>query len=167
MHTRNTTPPFVATRALRAIASIGLLGFVLIGCAAPEPVTPAPDSAPPAEIEVAPSAVFIPGGTAGENEPYFSQTLQSFAASEQPVVGMAVVDALAAAGFDKAAMQVSLDQSRTGLVADSILASVQLGSECLIGQVVTSDRSVTTTVQPALTEAQNICLIGNTRPIDW
>ena len=77
------------------------------------------------------------------------------------------VKALAAAGFDRTTMQVSFDLSKTGLVADSILVSVRYGPECLIGQIVTADRSVVTTREPALTESRTVCLIGNTRAIDW
>lgn len=110
---------------------------------------------------------FYPDGTAEQNLPYFTQTLDDFAAGEDPVEGVPVVDAVAAAGFDKAAMQVSFDRTQTNLVADSIFVSVRIGTDCLLGQVVTSDRSVTAVTEPAVGPSEDICLIGKTRPIDW
>lgn len=117
------------------------------------------------EPEVRPE--LVPGGSAEQNLPFFSEVLRQFAVGTEPVEGQPIVDAVAASGFDRAAMQVSFDRSKTNLVADSILVSVLIGADCLIGQVQTADRSFVATVQPALTENQNVCLIGNTRPIDW
>lgn len=81
--------------------------------------------------------------------------------------GVNVVNTVVNAGFDKAAMQVSYDESRTGLTADNIFVSVRVNDQCLIGQVVTSDKTVTTAVEPAVGPDKTICLIGETRPIDW
>lgn len=112
-------------------------------------------------------AVYVPDGTADDNLPYFQQTLAQYAASESPVQGQPIVDALAAAGFEKANMQVSFDQSRTNLVADNIFVSVRFGESCVIGQFVTESRELFTVVEDALSAEKNICLIGTTRPIDW
>ncbi|MGK0720653.1 DUF6993 domain-containing protein [Leucobacter sp. W1478] len=113
------------------------------------------------------SAQLLPGAGAAENLPYFRQVLRQFSEGGEAVEGRPIVDALVAAGFDRATMQVSFDRSKTDLVADSILVSVLFEGECLLGQIVTEDRSTVATVAPALTEGQNLCLIGNTRPIDW
>lgn len=110
---------------------------------------------------------FFPEGTAAENLPYFHETLRQFGVGAEPVQGMPVVNALAAAGFDKTRMQVSFDESKTDLVADNIFVSVLLGQDCLIGQVVVADRSFVTEVAPAVGPEKNLCLIGTTRPIDW
>ena len=166
------------TRVLRTACSMLLIGAVaagLGGCApagvTADRVTPTPSDAASQETEpdLVPEepAQLIPDGGAEANLPFFSEVLRQFSAGTEAVEGRPVVDALVAAGFDRAAMQVSFDRSKTGLVADSILVSVLLGGECLIGQVVTADRSTFATIAPALTEGQNLCLIGNTRPIDW
>lgn len=166
------------TRVLRTACSILLIGAVaagLGGCApagvTADRVTPTPSEPASQETEQAPApeepVQLVPGGGAEANLPFFSEVLRQFSAGTEVVGGRSVVDALVAAGFDRAAMQVSFDRSKTGLVADSILVSVLLDGECLIGQVVTADRSAVATIAPALTEGQNLCLIGNTRPIDW
>ena len=75
------------------------------------------------------------------------------------------VDALAGAGFDKGAMQVTPDESTIGNAAESIEFSVRLGADCLVGQVGPSIGNPVTTVLPGLSSGG--CLIGQTRPIDW
>lgn len=147
--------------ALCAAAAIGLTACV----SAPTPIErPTKDenfqkpAAPPE---------FYPEGTADDNLPYFHETLRQFGVGSAPVQGVPVVDALAAAGFDKTKMQVSFDESKTSLVADNIFVSVLFGQECLIGQVVVADRTFVTEVAEAVGPEKNLCLIGATRPIDW
>lgn len=114
----------------------------------------------PAEI------VLLPEGTADENLPFFTQTAQSVWESEQRAEGRAYIDALTNAGFDKAAMQVTNDQSTVGNPAESLQFSVRWGdSSCLIGQVGPSTGQLVTQVMPQLAEGR--CLIGTTRAIDW
>jgi len=110
---------------------------------------------------------FYPDGSASENLPYFTEVLRQFSVGTAEVRGAPIVDALAAAGFDKASMQVSFDESKTNLVADSIYASVRIGDQCLIGQVVVEDRSFVAEHAAAVGPNKDICLIGQTRPIDW
>lgn len=124
---------------------------------APQPTAPEPEE----------PAQFHPDGTADENLPYFRQTLAQFGAGDEPVAGRPVVDAVAAAGFDRTTMQVTFDRTQTDLVADNVFVSVRIGGDCLIGQIVTGDRSSVAVVEPAVGPEQNVCLIGNTRPIDW
>ena len=163
------------SRISSSLLVLGALAAGLVGCT---PVGPLGDPGSPTALETTaqdagPDSVsdapaqLVPGGGAEANLPFFSEVLRQFAAGPGAVEGQPIVDALIAAGFDRAAMQVSFDRSKTELVADSILVSVLFEGECLIGQVVTADRSFVTTVAPALTESQNLCLIGNTRPIDW
>ena len=64
-------------------------------------------------------------------------------------------------------MQVSFDRTKTDLVADSIFVSVRIGAECLLGQVTTGTREVSAVTEPAIGPNRDICLIGNTRAIDW
>lgn len=117
--------------------------------------------------EPAEPAQFHPDGSAEDNLPFFAQTLREFAAGGEAVEGVPVVNAVSAAGFDRTAMQVSFDRTQTNLVADNIFVSVLIGTDCLVGQVVTADRTTFAVVEPAVGPSQDICLIGNTRPIDW
>ncbi|EYT53789.1 hypothetical protein H490_0109475 [Leucobacter sp. UCD-THU] len=149
-----------------AFGALALTAALLAGCSLLEGPTPeTPERTEPAVPETAPE--FFPEGSAADNLPYFTEVLRAFAAGEQPVQGAPVVDAVAAAGFDKTAMQVSFDESQTGLAADSIFVSVRIGADCLIGQVVAEDRGFAAEAKPALGPAQDICLIGSTRVIDW
>ncbi|MFT4231286.1 MAG: hypothetical protein QM606_00700 [Leucobacter sp.] len=162
-----STPRRSRTRALLAIAvALPLLSGCTVAQSlleGPTPVTPERET--PAPAESAPE--LVPGGSAADNLPYFTEVLRRYSEGEAPVQGRPVVDAVAEAGFDKAAMQVSFDESKTGLVADSIFVSVLIGSDCLIGQIVTGDRSFVAENEPAVGPDGDICLIGRTRPIDW
>jgi len=150
---------------------VGLV-LLLSGCAAPQvEQTPSPT---PSQITVAPPTptptdaagpVLVPDGTADENLPLFAAVVAAVWATPQQVTGQAYIDALVAAGFDKAAMQLTPDQSTVGNPAESIQFSVQWGQDCLVGQVGPSTGAPVTVVLPAL--AAGTCLIGETRPIDW
>ena len=113
----------------------------------------------------APSPVFVAGGTAEQNLPYFRSTLDAAYAAGGARDGKSLVDALYSAGFDKTAMQVTYDQSRTGVAADSLMVSVRIGDQCLIGQIVPSSGESVYDVEPVVDGG--ICLLGSTRPIDW
>jgi len=122
---------------------------------------PTPDATP----TTPPQPTLVPNGTAAENLPLFTSVTAAVWASENRVVGRAYVDALTAAGFDKAAMQVTNDQTTVGNPAESIQFSVRWGEECLIGQVGPATGNPVTVVVPVLAEGS--CLVGETRPIDW
>lgn len=157
--------PSPIVRTFAALA-LGLSVALLSGCSlleGPTPSTPVRTEVP--EPEQAP--VLVPGGSAEDNLPFFTETLRAFTESEQPVKGQPVTTALIEAGFDKALMQVSFDTSKTGLDADNIFVSVRYGEDCLIGQVVAEDRSFVAKNEPALGPDKSICLIGNTNPITW
>lgn len=153
-------------RRSAALASIalGLSAALLTGCALLEGPSPeVPERTETAAPETAPE--FIPDGSAEDNLPYFTEVLRTFSAGSEPVQGAPIVQAVAEAGFDKTAMQVSFDQSKTSLPADNIFVSVRIGSDCLIGQVVAEDRSFVAKNMPAVGPAGDICLIGETAPI--
>ena len=150
---------------------------LLTGCsggqdiAAPEPSTSVgpeigsptvPATAPPSES--GPAAV-VPEGTAADNLAVFTDVTNTVWASPEQVSGRAYIDALVAAGFDKAAMQVTPDQSTVGNPAESIQFSVRWGQECLVGQVGPATGVPVTVVVPVL--AEGTCLVGETRTIDW
>lgn len=163
-------PPVVKSRRLaparvaRAAVAAGVLLPLLAGCSLLEGPTPdIPKREAPAKPETAPE--LVPDGTADDNLPFFREVLTTYAAGDGAVQGQPIVEALAAAGFDKTLMQVSFDRTKTDLVADNIFVSVRIGKECLIGQVVTADRSVVAENEPAIGPDQTVCLIGETAPI--
>ena len=161
----------------RPLAALTLLAaLALAGCTGESPTTPAdtaetsaPVSSAPAEGTPAPSSpaavALVPGGSAQQNLPFFTQVVGTVWAGSGQVDGRAYVDALAGAGFDKGAMQVTPDESTIGNAAESIEFSVRLGADCLVGQVGPSIGDPVTTVLPGLSSGG--CLIGQTRPIDW
>ena len=154
-------------RSAGLIASV-LFAAVLAGCTAatPEPASPSPTPSAPGETATpAPGPSLVPDGSAADNLPLFAAVTEQVWQSEAHASGRAYVDALAAAGFDKAAMQVTNDTSTVGNAAESIQFSVQWGQECLVGQVGPATGDPVTVVLPALAEGG--CLVGQTRPIDW
>ena len=86
-------------------------------------------------------------------------------AADDDAGGRAFVDALTAAGFDKASMQVTADATTIGDPADSIQFSVLVAGECLVGQYGPKSEGYHGAVRPAL--GTGGCLVGRTRPIDW
>ncbi len=123
----------------------------------------ATEPAPTPTLEAGP--VFVPDGTAEDNLPLFASVVSAVWATPAQAQGRAYVDALAAAGFDKATMQVTNDQSTVGNPAESIQFSVQWEDSCLMGQVGPATGEPVAVVMPALPTGG--CLIGKTRPIDW
>ena len=166
-----------ARPATAALIGLGITAsLVLSGCAAAEPGgDPEPSSSADASATAAPSATpstspdgaprLVPDGTADDNLPLFTSVTADVWATPDNVSGRAYIDALEAAGFDKATMQVTPDQSTVGNPAETIQFSVQWGPECLVGQVGPSTGAPVTVVVPVL--AEGTCLIGQTRPIDW
>lgn len=154
-------------RSASLVAAV-LSAAVLAGCTAtgPEPESPTPTPSAPGETATpAPGPSLVPDGSAGDNLPLFAAVTSQVWQSEGRASGRAYVDALVAAGFDKAAMQVTNDTSTVGNAAESIQFSVQWGQECLVGQVGPATGDPVTVVLPALAEGG--CLVGQTRPIDW
>ena len=154
---------------MAALAGVALLPLGLSACViveGPTPVTPT-RTPPPVPDPDEPPPVLVPDGDAGDNLPFFAQVITDYAKGAQPIEGRPIVDAIAAAGFDRRAMQVSFDRTKTNLVADSIYVSVRIGEECLLGQLVTATREIAVTEAAAVGPDKSICLIGNTRPIDW
>ncbi|KAA9111629.1 hypothetical protein F6B43_03215 [Microbacterium rhizomatis] len=94
----------------------------------------------------------------------FTATVDSVWGSPQNVTGRAYIDALAAVGFDKAAMQLTSDTTTVGNPAESIQFSVRWGDQCLVGQVGPATGKAVTVILPGL--ADGTCLIGATVPID-
>lgn len=109
--------------------------------------------------------MLVPEGSAEDNLPVFVFVTESVWATPDNWSGRAYVDALVAAGFDKASMQVTEDRSTVGNLAESLQFSVRWGEECLVGQVGPATGDPVAVIVPVLAEGG--CLIGQTRPIDW
>lgn len=97
----------------------------------------------------------------------FVHTLDQVAQETAIVTGREIVQKFEAVGFDKTTMQVSRDRTRTDLDPESMFVSARFGEDCLIGQLVMSDRSISAEVMPAVGPTTDICIIGLTQPIDW
>lgn len=150
-----------------SVAAIVALSFGLASCSDSSPEAQEKPAGASTEPKSFSTPVFYPEGTATENLPYFAYSLTLFTESDAEIGGQAIVDFLVNEGFAKDAMQVSFDRTKTDLQADAIFVSVRVGEECLLGQVTTKGRNVSSTVQPAIGPDNTLCLIGNTRPIDW
>ena len=120
---------------------------------------PTPTSAPTEQ------PVHVAGGTAAQNKRIFDATNQQFFIDAGNIIpeGKEVIDNLVSVGFDKSAMQVTPDRTAIDLPVDSLIFSVLMGDECLVGQF--SALGYSTIVAPKL--ATGSCLIGLTRTIDW
>ena len=161
------------TRTAVTWAACLIVGLGLAGCAdTPGPTPAASSSASPGDAEstdpAAPTEVtapeFVPAGSATENLAYFDSVVTATLATEANPPGRTVVDALAAAGFDKAQMQVTADLTTEGKPVDSIQFSVRINEECLVGQNGPSSGGYHSAVTPLL--GSGACLVGATRQID-
>jgi hypothetical protein len=132
---------------------------------APATTEPAATAAPEATSEPAAEPSLRPELAASENLAYFDLVNQRVIAANPEAQGRDFVDALVAAGFDKAAMQVTADTTTIGDPADSIQFSVRFQNECLVGQYGTGSDGYHGAVRPLL--GTGACLVGQTRPIDW
>jgi hypothetical protein len=167
-------------RNLGAVAVIAAIA-TLTGCAISKPA-PAPassvaaDPSTPSPIPT-PDPVFVPGGSAEDNRPVFDFVGDKIAESNHNARGRDFVDALVAAGFDKAAMALTADETPTELTASSISWAVKINDQCLVGQFFPDQsnpvnqtrpepevRYASAIIRPISTGA---CLVGGTRPIDW
>lgn len=167
-----------ASRRLRTAVSVAAcatalaLGAALSGCtpegpaaASPSPSLSVSDSADPvASATPTPDPAFVPGGSAAENRPYFDFTNTRVVAATPSAKGRDFVDALAAAGFDTAAMELTADTTSIGLDADSVQFSVKIGEDCLIGQYGPKSGGYHSVVAKPI--ATGRCLVGQTVPVD-
>lgn len=162
---------------VRTVTTLVVAGAVMVGLVAcvgstpNPPVTsgPSASSTPTTSSSPTPSApevtVLVPDGTAQDNKPFFDDVNQQFFIASGNVIpdGRAVIDNLASLGFIKADMQVTPNRTAIDLPVDSLVFSVLVGDECLIGQY--SSMGYSTIIAPKLTTGS--CLVGLTRTIDW
>lgn len=145
-----------------------VVGSALAACAPAVP-EPAPSSAsasatPKPTPTETPAPTLDPTGSAADNRAYFDAVNRQFLTENPTTGGRGVIDNLVAAGFDKAAMQLTPDRTVGNRAADSVQFSVRIGDECLLGQF-GAGIAYASSIGPALSTGS--CLIGSTRPIDW
>ena len=157
------------SRAGAVAVLLGTAGLGLTGCVAspPAPPTTSPTLSASPTPSPTPSALaptLKPSGTAEENRVFFDEVNRRVLAKNPAAVGRDFIDALVAAGFSKADMQLTVDTTTIGLKANSIQFSVRVNGGCLIGQNGASS-GYQSEVTPLLSTGN--CLVGDTRPIDW
>jgi len=144
------------------VVAVGL-AIALAGCGGSPPmpvptatVTPTPGATAPAEPQLDLT------GSAAANQPYFDQVnIATVDAGGRG--GRAFIDGLVAAGYPKAAMEVTPDRTSINAEADNYQFAIRLGGTCLIGQYGVAGYASTT----GKLLADGRCLVGTTLPIDW
>jgi ABC-type transport system substrate-binding protein len=159
-----------ASRASVAVIALVAIAASLTGCSS-APVA-APSSSPTSTPTLAPTpttvpepppdAVFDPQADAETNRPVIDQVLVPLVATGAIPSGEQIVTALIEAGADVSILEVTADRTAIGLEVDSILFSVRLGDECILGQF--DGDGYTSTTAPVL--ASGGCLIGTTVSLD-
>ncbi|MDQ4046991.1 MAG: hypothetical protein M3127_06450, partial [Actinomycetota bacterium] len=96
------------------------------------------------------------GGPLTAAQKKMTDTLAAIAAGTPKPATEQVRQALTAAGFPAATLEVSAGKTPTGLDVDSIEAAAVQGRDCVIGQI--RDGKVTVTVLPVL--AGGKCFVG-------
>ncbi|WP_052357668.1 DUF6993 domain-containing protein [Leifsonia aquatica] len=165
--------PTQRLRSLRAAAAgapvivAAVLALALAGCTpgAKPSATPSATPTPTSVASGEPAPHLIAGGSAEQNLPFFDHVNRATLAANPDAKGRDFIDALVAAGFAKADMQVTADTTTIGLKANSIQFSVKLGETCLIGQNGADAGGYNSEVTPVL--STGACLVGQTRAIDW
>lgn len=137
------------------------MSLVLTGCFIVE--GPKPDAPERKQVEVVEeSAVLIPGGSAEENRDFFFKVLHEFSEGELEVSGHNITGSLIESGFKPELLQVTFDESKTELPADTITVSVLFDEECLLGQIERRTRTVYIDMADALGPNNDVCLLGVT-----
>jgi len=153
-------------RRVAAASTVLILSLALAACgtpAEPDP-TPAPTVTPSASATAPPPAATLdPAGSAADNQAFFDSTLQALLATTPDPDGRTIIDTLVAAGFDKAAMELTPDKTAIGLDADSVQFTVKFADGCIVGQQ--GNIGYHSAVLPVLSTGK--CLIGQTRSINW
>ncbi|NEN06595.1 hypothetical protein G3T36_12025 [Diaminobutyricibacter tongyongensis] len=159
-------------RVLAGAAGLLVAVTGLAACMSPPPPppksSPVSSSAPSSSASTTPSPSALaldPTGTAADNKAFFDDVNRAVLARNPAAVGRDFIDALVAAGFHKADMQLTVDTTTIGLKANSIQFSVRFNGGCLIGQNGDGSGGYQSAVTPVL--ATGNCLVGDTRPIDW
>lgn len=157
----------VTSRVTPSIAVVAIVA-ALVGCGATgtpvqPPSTPAPTAASstPSAIPT-PEPTLVPGGSATENRPYFDAVMLGLLARSTQPSSLEIADTLVAAGFPRESIEVTADTTRVGDPADSILVSVLIEGECVLGQVAGGSFGS----EQAAVLGTGRCLVGRTASLD-
>ena len=112
--------------------------------------------APPAPL------VYLPDGSAAQNEKYFRQVLTQAGAGAGRVSGSDMVKAVSDAGFELDLIELTPDTSLIALPADTVTLAVRMGDDCLVGQW--GKDWVVSQVAPVLDTG--VCLVGDANSLD-
>lgn len=108
-----------------------------------------------------PDPLVVPTGSASENLDAFRFHLQRSGAGKPEPVMSEITSALVSAGFDPSMITHTSAETRTGLPAESIVVSIEIQEECLLGQFGESWLEVV--VAP---KVGNVCIIGDTDRVE-
>lgn len=155
----------MSRRIVGTLVAAALTALVLTGCIEEPTPTPTPTSSASPSATVAPPAdpELDLEGTAADNLDYFDFVNRRLIDAGGTLDGRAFVDNLVAAGFPKTDLEVTRDRTAINLAADNIQFSARINGGCLIGQY--GNVGYASTTAPLL--ATGLCLVGDTRPIDW
>ncbi|MDO7882357.1 DUF6993 domain-containing protein [Salinibacterium soli] len=149
------------------LAAGAAIAVLLAGCVQePEPMpVPTVSGSPSATPTPEPTRIpeLHPEGGAAANHQFFDYVNSTYYNGVGRGSGSEIVQNLANNGFNKADMEVTFDDTAIGIPADSIVVSVRIKGECLLGQF--GPIRYTSTIAPVLGTGR--CLVGVTRPIDW
>jgi len=147
-----------------ALAAVLTLAGCVPGTPTPVPTaTVAEPSASPSSTTLA-DAVLVEGGTAEENALYFNKVnSEYFTRIDGMGTSLALVDNLVAAGFRKQDIEVTADRTSIDLEADSLIFSVRIKGECLLGDY-QRPSGYSSAIAPLL--GTGGCLVGKTVPLD-
>lgn len=155
-----------AVAVAAAAASILLAGCVSAPTVTASPLPlplPSPSSSASSGVTPVADPALVPNGTAEDNLDFFNLVNERFLELGLVPGGRPIIENLVAAGFDSAAMQVTLDATPIGRPVDSVQFSVRMRDSCLIGQA--SAAGYIGIVGPPVSATS--CLAGITRAIDW
>ncbi|MEN9620589.1 MAG: hypothetical protein RL499_782 [Actinomycetota bacterium] len=161
------SPRRSSASAAALVAAACVLLPLMAGCVATsENAQPTASARPTATPSPTPTPTeppkLVADGTAGQNRPYVEFVMDRLITISPEMTSLEIADTLEAAGFARSTLQVTDYATRVGSRADSILFSILIDGECLLGQV--ADGAVTTTVSDVLGTGK--CLVGRTASLD-
>ena len=150
-----------------SVVTLLVLSLFLVGCSTTD--TSQQDSVVRLPIESQPEPLVldetdplvVPNGSAGENLDAFRFHLQQSGAGKPAPDVAEITAALIEAGFDPSTITHTMENTRTGLPAESIFVSIEIQEECLLGQFGESWLEVV--VAP---KVGNVCIIGDTDRVE-
>lgn len=156
------------TPRLGGVIGLALVTAVALGSCAtstPEPTaTPTSEASSTPEPTATPTGPILrPGEPAAANRQFFDMLNTEYFDANGRGDGRSIVDNLVDNGFNKQDMEVTPDATAIGLQADSVVVSVRIKGECLLGQFL--PKSYVSSIEPLL--GTGGCLVGKTRAIDW